>query len=65
MDAMQGELVDRPAVSFHELNGLDEDWNDFRPVRINTDCPLHRIVLVALIELMIMQCKIFGKGRRE
>jgi len=28
MATMRGGPVDRPAVSFYELNGLDEDYND-------------------------------------
>lgn len=28
MATLRGEPVDRPAVSFYELNGLDEDYND-------------------------------------
>lgn len=37
MSTMRGEAVDRPAVSFYELNGLDEDYNDPDPFNIYTD----------------------------
>ena len=36
MATMRGEAVDRPAVSFYELNGLDEDANDGDPFNIYT-----------------------------
>ena len=32
MATMRGETVDRPAVSFYELNGLDENYNDPDPL---------------------------------
>ena len=31
---LRGEAVDRPAVSFYELNGLDEDHADADPFNI-------------------------------
>ena len=34
---LRGEPVDRPAVSFYELNGLDEDCNDPDPFNIYND----------------------------
>ena len=34
MATLRGEEVDRPAVSFYELNGLDEDPNDGDPFNI-------------------------------
>ncbi|MDP2895903.1 MAG: uroporphyrinogen decarboxylase family protein [bacterium] len=37
MATLQGEAVDRPAVSFYELNGLDEDPNDPDPFNIYSD----------------------------
>ena len=37
MATMRGEPVDRPAVSFYELNGLDEDFNDPDPFNIYND----------------------------
>jgi len=46
MATIQGKTVDRPAVSFYELNGLDEDPQDPDPFNIYND-PSWR----ALIEL--------------
>jgi len=37
MATLRGEAVDRPAVSFYELNGLDEDYNDADAFNIYTD----------------------------
>jgi len=37
MATMRGEAVDRPAVCFYELNGLDEDYNNPDPFNIYTD----------------------------
>jgi hypothetical protein len=37
MTTLRGEPVDRPAVSFYELNGLDEDYNDPDPFNIYND----------------------------
>ncbi len=37
MATLRGEPVDRPAVSFYELNGLDEDYNDPDPFNIYND----------------------------
>ena len=37
MATLRGEPVDRPAVSFYELNGLDEDYNNPDPYNIYTD----------------------------
>ncbi len=37
MATLRGEPVDRPAVSFYELNGLDEDYNNPDPFNIYTD----------------------------
>lgn len=37
MATLRGEPVDRPAVSFYELNGLDEDYNDPDPFNIYSD----------------------------
>jgi len=37
MATLNGEAVDRPAVSFYELNGLDEDYNDPDEFNIYTD----------------------------
>lgn len=34
MATLRGEQVDRPAVSFYEINGLDEDPNDQSPFNI-------------------------------
>ena len=37
MATLRGEPVDRPAVSFYELNGLDEDCNNQDPFNIYSD----------------------------
>lgn len=37
MATLQGQAVDRPAVSFYELNGLDETPNDPDPFNIYSD----------------------------
>lgn len=37
MATLRGEPVDRPAVSFYELNGLDEDPTDADPYNIYND----------------------------
>jgi len=37
MATLNGEPVDRPAVNFYELNGLDEDPNDSNPFNIYSD----------------------------
>ncbi len=37
ISTMRGGPVDRPAVSFYELNGLDEDYNNPDPFNIYTD----------------------------
>ena len=37
MATLRGEPVDRPAVSFYELNGLDEDCNNSDPFNIYND----------------------------
>jgi hypothetical protein len=37
MATLRGEPVDRPAVSFYELNGLDEDYNNPDAFNIYTD----------------------------
>ncbi len=37
MATLRGEPVDRPAVSFYELNGLDEDHNDLDEFNIYND----------------------------
>ena len=37
MTTLKGESVDRPAVSFYELNGLDEDPHDMDPFNIYSD----------------------------
>ena len=37
MATLRGEPVDRPAVSFYELNGLDEDYHNPDPFNIYTD----------------------------
>ena len=37
MATLRGERVDRPAVSFYELNGLDEDLDDPDPFNIHSD----------------------------
>src|SRR3989339_16595 len=37
MATLRGEPVDRPPVSFYELNGLDEDVSDPDPFNIYTD----------------------------
>lgn len=37
MATLRGETVDRPAVSFYELNGLDEDPDDADPYNIYND----------------------------
>ncbi|HIJ65938.1 MAG TPA: hypothetical protein HPP77_08290 [Candidatus Hydrogenedentes bacterium] len=37
MATLRGEAVDRPAVSFYELNGLDEDPTDTAPFNIYSD----------------------------
>ena len=37
MATLRGEPVDRPPVSFYELNGLDEHPNDHDPFNIYAD----------------------------
>jgi hypothetical protein len=44
---LQGKPVDRPAVSFYELNGLDENPQDPDPLNIYTDPSWHRLIELA------------------
>ncbi len=44
---LQGKPVDRPAVSFYELNGLDENPQDPDPLNIYTDPSWQRLIELA------------------
>jgi len=47
MATMRGEPVDRLAVSFYELNGLDEDYNDLDPFNIYSDPSWRELIELA------------------